>query len=312
MVSKQGAQVELVVPMFREEASLPALFVALGELRSRFDFCVLLVDDGSGDATGDLAERLLAESGLEGRVLRHEKNLGLTAALRTGFLAGRAPIQCWVDADLSYELDVLIALVAELRAGADVATVSPYHPRGSTQGVPRTRLWLSQGLSKLHRAVAGSAKVYTVSAMVRAWRRECLARCLPTRPGHLGVTESLLRAQSMHARIAEVPATLKGRAAGSSSMRVMRVALGQLALLRDAVAGRVVADAAPPSSEESTRDEAPTSGEESMRDEAPTSGEESTRDEAQASGEASKSAEASTSAKAREAPQHSSVRSVRD
>ena len=241
--SAARADVELVVPMFCEEASLPGLFAALGDLRERLDFELILVDDGSRDSSAQLAERLLADSGLRGRVLRHRKNLGLTAALRTGFAAGRAPIQCWVDADQSYELGVLAQLVDAVRAGADVATASPYHPEGATRGVPRSRLLLSQGLSRLHRAVAGPDAVYTVSAMVRAWRRDCLARCLPTRPGHLGVTESLLRAQSMRARIAEVPATLKGRETGSSSMRVARVAFGQLALLKDAIAGRVVADA---------------------------------------------------------------------
>ncbi len=81
--------------------------------------------------------------------------------------------------------------------------------------------------------------IHTYSSMVRAWRRETLARCLPSRAGHLGVTESLLRAQNIGARVVEVPARLAWRGQRKSGLRLAPAILGQLGLMKDAAMGRL-------------------------------------------------------------------------
>lgn len=238
---------DVVVPLYRERASLPALVAALGRVADRLPGArVLLVDDGSADGTAEQAVAVLRQNPLPcpARVLRHRRNLGLAAALRTGFAAGRADVQCWFDADLSYDAGILPRLVQEIAQGADLALASPYHPRGTTESVPPVRLLLSRGLSRACRLLL-QPKPYTWSSMVRAWRRDLLARCLPSREGHLGVTESLMRAQAKGARVREVPATLRGRAAGKSGMRVAASFLGQLGLLQDALLGRLEAEERP-------------------------------------------------------------------
>jgi dolichol-phosphate mannosyltransferase len=231
--------IDVVVPPYRERAAVPALCAALRRTlpllpRSQ----LLLIDDGSDDGTAEECARCLAdgEPAFAWRILRHHRNQGLTAALRTGFFAGRAPIHCWLDADLSYDADLLLELVGQVRRGADVAVASPYHPQGRVESVPPVRLLLSRTMSGAYRLLWRDLP-HTCSSMVRAWRRSCLERCLPERPGHLGVTESLLRAHGRGARVVEVPATLRGRTTGRSSLRLVRTVVGQLGLLRDAVFG---------------------------------------------------------------------------
>lgn len=238
-----AAACDIVIPMYREREALPALVRALeATCESLPTSTCLFVDDGSDDGTADLARELCASSKLrDARVLRHESNLGLSAALRTGFHAGRGDVVFWLDADLSYSTDVLPELLRRVDRGADVATVSPWHPSGHVEGVSKTRVLLSRGLSRAcgFAVRRRSNKVHTWSAMVRAWRRDALARCLPERDGHLGVTESLLRACALGMRIEEVPATLRARVAGRSGLRILPGIVGQLGVLGAAVTGRL-------------------------------------------------------------------------
>ena len=235
------ASVDVVVPLFRECASLPTLVAELARTLPQMpDPHLVLVDDGSGDGTYELAEAEVARMKTEIPVtcLRHRKNLGLSQALRTAFGVCRRDVVCWLDADLSYAADTLARLVAAIEAGADLALASPYHPDGRVEDVPLTRLVLSQGLSRAYRMLVDPS-LHTWSSMVRAWRRPLLARCLPQREGHLGVTESLVLARSVGARVAEVPSLLRGRQNGSSGLRVLPAVLAHLGLLRDSVAGKV-------------------------------------------------------------------------
>src|SRR5437016_10467995 len=87
--------VSVVVPCYNEQAGLPALFARLDVLLrdGGRGWRVLFVDDGSADATFAC---LLSEVGRRpsARVVRHPTNLGLGAALPTGFPYAETPIGC--------------------------------------------------------------------------------------------------------------------------------------------------------------------------------------------------------------------------
>ncbi|MFQ5505206.1 MAG: glycosyltransferase family 2 protein [Planctomycetota bacterium] len=230
---------DVIVPLYREGEGVSRLLDSLYQVLPALPRPRLyLVDDGSDDTTVELAEAGIRDMSIPSVLLRHRRNLGLTEALATGFRAGQGDIVCWLDSDLSYAAETLVALVRAVMDGADLALASPYHPGGRVEGVRAQRLWLSRGLSRAYRLLRRS-DVHTYSSMVRAWRRPLLARCLPERAGHLGVTESLLRAQARGARIVEVPALLRGRQTGRSGLRVLPALFRHLHLLRDSVCGRI-------------------------------------------------------------------------
>jgi dolichol-phosphate mannosyltransferase len=256
-------ETDLVIPLYRERESLEELFRELEGLEGPRDLRrsrgaesegdppalleggrVLFVDDASVDGSGDyVAERIAQGLPFAAELLRHERNQGLSAALCTGARAARGAYVAWLDADLSYGLGTLLRLKAELRDGADLALASPWHPDGEVASVPRHRVVLSRGLSQLYR-VLHEPGIHTWSGMVRVWRRELLLRCLPTRPRHLGVTESLLLALAAGAEIREVPARLAWAPGRRSSLRLAPTIRAHLGLLRDALLDRL--EPAPP------------------------------------------------------------------
>lgn len=220
-------RLSIVVPCKDEAESVPALAAALRGVRERATREVefLLVDDGSVDAT--LSALATAFSGQPARVLRHERNRGLGAALRTGSLAAEGPLVAWLDADSTYDPAILLPLADAVDAGADLALASCHHPDGAVEGVSAGRRWLSRMASRLYRWRSG-ARLWTFTGMVRVWRRELLLRCLSPRDDFLAVSDSLLRALTAGAKVVEVPATLRARTTGRSKMRLLRATLAHL------------------------------------------------------------------------------------
>ena len=94
-----GLRLSIVIPIYNEQETCRELLGRVSEVPG--DKEILLVDDGSTDATQTLLEELKGRPGL--RIFRHERNLGKGAALRTAFahLAGQVVII--QDADLEYD-----------------------------------------------------------------------------------------------------------------------------------------------------------------------------------------------------------------
>lgn len=111
----------LVVPVYNEArsaADLPArLAQALRRLPGGSE--AILVEDGSTDGTGEVLEAALeGKDGGTVRLLRHRRNKGYGAALKTGIEAARHDLIAIADADGTYPLEALPKLLAEIHAGA--------------------------------------------------------------------------------------------------------------------------------------------------------------------------------------------------
>src|SRR4029453_7824526 len=119
-------RVTVIVPCYDEAEGIPSLLARL-ETLAPLPWEVVFVDDGSRDATfTTLLDAARSRSWM--RVVRHGTNLGLGAALRTGFDRARAPIVCTMDSDCTYPPERLPELVHLIEQGADIATASPWHP----------------------------------------------------------------------------------------------------------------------------------------------------------------------------------------
>ena len=234
------AGLSIVVPLFDEEEGVGALIAALrgvvASLAPLRELELILVDDGSRDRTWERLTRETEDGDPRWRVLRHDENRGLTAALLTGSLAARLPIVAWLDADLSYDPAILPSLIAALDAGADFAVASCHARGGRIDGVSWLRGWLSRQASRFYR-VATRRRIATFTCMVRAQRRDLLLSTWPERAGFLGVTEQMLRALEAGSRVIEVPATLRARRTGRSKLKVLGAIRAHLGLVRAARRG---------------------------------------------------------------------------
>ena len=109
-------QVSVIIPAYNEAGTIGELIRRV--LATDLDKEVLVVDDGSTDGTAEEAEKW-ADRGV--RLLRHGKNLGKGAALRTAFEAARGRIIIIQDADLEYNPEEYGKLLDPiLRGEADV------------------------------------------------------------------------------------------------------------------------------------------------------------------------------------------------
>jgi glycosyltransferase involved in cell wall biosynthesis len=107
----------IVLPAYNEAENLrPAVERALtAASHTQLASEVIVIDDGSTDATGDVARELVDEHRGDVRLLTHARNLGYGAALRTGFANARGDLVFYIDADNQYDPDELRYFIPMMR-----------------------------------------------------------------------------------------------------------------------------------------------------------------------------------------------------
>jgi len=221
--------VSLIIPCYDEADGIPQLCSRLRplvrQLEAKGGVEIVFVDDGSRDGTQRVIEEQAAA--LPYRIASHHRNRGVGAAMRTGFAAARGDVLVTLDSDCSYDPERVVDLLEAIASGAEVATGSPYHPKGRVEGVSAWRLVLSRGLSLLY-GFALPQRLYTYTSCFCAYRREVIDRLDAPDDGFLGVTQLLASAILSQMRVMEVPAVLTRRRYGQSKIRVLRVAFAHL------------------------------------------------------------------------------------
>lgn len=212
-------RVLMVVPTYNERGSLPEL---LAGLTAHDGVGVLVVDDGSPDGTGAVADEWAARMPGRVTVLHRTGPRGLGRAYADGLaqaLETGAPIIGQMDADLSHDPKYLPGLVAALDE-ADLAIGSRYLHGISVVNWPLRRIALSTFANWYIRAITGLAARDCTSGY-RLWRRETLARVpLGNRAanGYAFLTEMLFHAAKSGARIVERPIVFVERREGVSKL----------------------------------------------------------------------------------------------
>ncbi|MGK2909926.1 MAG: glycosyltransferase family 2 protein [Sphingobium sp.] len=118
-----GVDVSIVVPSYNEEENLPLLIDQISRALSAYagTYEVVLVDDGSSDATFVVAEAL-ARSDSRLRVIKFRRNYGQTAAMAAGIQHARGDVIVTMDGDLQNDPADVLRLVNLIDGGFDIAT----------------------------------------------------------------------------------------------------------------------------------------------------------------------------------------------
>lgn len=203
--------VTVVLPAFNEGADLAPSLAKLAEyfaLHRGYEFRYIIVDDGSSDDTLRAAKDF-ARWRPNVRVLEHQRNRGVGAALRTAFREVDTDLVVVLDVDLSYEPRTAMQLIEALdRENADIALASPYLRGGAVVNVPFVRRLLSrEGNRFLSLATAG--RYATLTCMVRAYRTSALRQLEFCTDGKVAIAEMLLDGIRKKMRVIELPATLR-------------------------------------------------------------------------------------------------------
>lgn len=226
--------VSLVVPAFNEEAivtnNLETLCRHMTALEDQYRWELIVINDGSTDATGDLAEAF-AESHKNVRVLNHMFNSRIGQAFRTAFKNCRGDYVVTMDLDLSYSPDHIPRMLQKIRqTRAKIVIASPYMEGGKVSNVPWLRKFLSRNanrfLSFFVRARGGRPK--TLTGIARAYDRKFLSGLILKAIDVDIHCEIIYKASILRAMIVEIPAHLNwsfSKSQGSqrkSSMRIGR------------------------------------------------------------------------------------------
>jgi poly-beta-1,6 N-acetyl-D-glucosamine synthase len=164
--------VSILVPAYNEEVGIERAVRSLAGSSYPAEFEVIVIDDGSSDATSEIVERL----GLENVTLHRQVNAGKAAALNRGLALSRHEIVVTVDGDTIFEPDTLLALVQRFR-DPDVGAISGNTKVGNRAGLvgrwQHIEYVMGFNLDRRMYEVLGATP--TVPGAIGAFRRRALA-----------------------------------------------------------------------------------------------------------------------------------------
>lgn len=219
-------RLSIVLPAFQEAERIG---VTLADIRSflqtvTYQCEVIVVDDGSTDRTVEVVANA-TKTFPELRLLRHGRNCGKGAAVRTGMAAAIGLAALFTDADNSTPIREVEKLLPEVERGADIAIGSRYLPRSNVVvKQPPTRVMVSRIGNLLFRLLLGlpytdtrcGFKLYSKRARETVFPRQTLERW--------GFDTELLVIARLHGlRVVEVPVEWHDRRRGN--IRVARDSL---------------------------------------------------------------------------------------
>lgn len=218
----------VVIPTYNERENLEPIVKRLHDALPKAH--VLVVDDGSPDGTGELADTLAAAD-QRVQVLHRTEKAGLGAAYVAGFRWGiehdyRVLVE--MDADGSHAPEDLPHMLDAL-SDADLVIGSRYVPGGKVVNWPMSRQLISRG-GNLYSRLALGAKVKDITAGYRAYRREVLEKLklgTVASQGYCFQIDLAWRTIEAGFTVVEVPITFTEREHGVSKMSgdVVREAL---------------------------------------------------------------------------------------
>lgn len=209
--TQRPAQLRLtvVMPVFNEEAT--AYRVAQSVLDSPLVHELIAVDDGSTDGSAAELARAVVKFGARLRLLRHDRNRGKGASLRTAFAAVRDGIVLVQDADLEYDPDEYPKLIAPIVEGrADVVLGTRFMGAGSHRVLYFWHSMANRFLSLLAGMVA-DLNLTDMECGFKAFRADVLDR-VRLREDRFGIEPELVcKIARLRPRIFEVPVSYAGR-----------------------------------------------------------------------------------------------------
>ncbi len=211
----------VIIPTYNERENLSVIMARLHDARPEVH--VLVVDDGSPDGTGELANEFALADPDRVHVMHRTTKNGLGAAYLAGFAWGLSrgyTVLVEMDADGSHAPEELYRLLDAVDEGADLAIGSRYVEGGTVRNWPRRRMLLSRAANGYSRISLG-VEVHDITAGYRAYRREVLEKIDLVEvdsKGYCFQVELTWRTIRAGFIVVEVPITFTERELGVSKM----------------------------------------------------------------------------------------------
>jgi hypothetical protein len=208
-------EVSFVIPCLNEEDAVEAVvrdaLAAIDSLGVSGE--VVVVDNASEDRSADIARAA-------GAIVVHEPRRGYGSAYLAGLPAARGRFIVMTDADRTYDLSALPAMVERLRGGADVVLGTRFKGEILPGAMPWTNRYIGNPILTGMLNLIFSAHVSDAHCGLRALRREAVPRLGLSATGMEFASEMVIKAAKQGLRIEEVPITYRPRVGDSKLSRV--------------------------------------------------------------------------------------------
>ncbi len=209
----QVSKVSILVPLFNEEEFIAPLLerVLAAPLGEDLEREIVVVDDGSTDGSAEIAEAMVAAHPGVIRLIRHRRNQGKSAAIRTAIARATGEFSIIQDADLEYDPAEYPKLLGPLIAGkADVVYGSRFMISGERRVLYFWHSIANHILTGLCNLVA-DLNLTDMETCYKAFRTS-LVRSIPIRSHRFGIEPELtIKLARREARIYETPINYHGR-----------------------------------------------------------------------------------------------------
>jgi len=209
--------ISFVLPAFNEELNIVRAIETIASVAARYcsSYEVIVVDDGSSDATAQLVQEQARRNPCV-RLVRHETNRGYGEALRTGFGAAVLDYVFFTDADNQFDMNEIPLLLTRAE-GADV--VAGYRIQRQDPLLRRVNAW---GWNRLVRLLF-YVPVRDIDCAFKLFRRGALEPVDIESRGAMINTEIMVKLARSGSKIVEIGVTHLPRTAGESSGANLRV-----------------------------------------------------------------------------------------
>lgn len=242
---RSAMRATVCLPTYNERENLERMLRTLGALLRDGDR-VLVIDDGSPDGTGELADALATELGFVD-VLHRDRKEGLGPAYLAGFrraLADGAELVLEMDCDFSHDPKDVLRLIAAAEDGADLVLGSRYIAGGSIPNWGLVRRAISLG-GNIYAQIVLQSRLRDLTGGFKCFRRRVLETidldAIDSR-GYAFQIETTYRVVRAGFRVVEVPIAFVDREEGNSKMSraIVIEAMWKVPLVRlRALAGRL-------------------------------------------------------------------------
>ncbi|MEW5947090.1 MAG: glycosyltransferase family 2 protein [bacterium] len=222
------AEVSVVIPAYNEAGSVGATVESVVKAfeGASHEYEIIVVDDGSEDDTADMAEAAGA------RVVRHPCNIGYGHSIQTGVRAARYPLIATTDADGTYPVHELPAMVEELdRRGLDMLV-----------GARKGRFYHGGIVKRLARAAFKFLSEFTVGRRIpdvnsglRVIRRELIEDFTSVLCGGFSFSTTITMIAMLSGRFVDFRPISYHERTGRSKVRYFRDVLGTAQILVSAI-----------------------------------------------------------------------------
>ena len=211
-----ASDVTVVIPAYNEQASLKTFLPKVVEHCRKKGYALVVVNDGSQDATGEMIDSSAAEGGVV--ALHHKVNRGYGAAVKTGVSAATTKFVVTIDADGQHRLEDIDRLYETIVSeDADMVVGS----RGAQKSASAYR-GLGKKLIRCFARLLMPVPIHDINSGMKIYRTDTAKACLHLCPDSMSFSDVItLVFLNQRLRVLETPIEVHPRAAGKSMVKTM-------------------------------------------------------------------------------------------